>query len=292
MRGKLRGYMNNFQDFFSHAVKQFLTLELVDIIDIALVAFMIFFIIRFISDKRAGKLAMGICMVLFLVIISYIFQMNAINFIFSNIMQAGIILIVVLFQAEIRSALEKIGGAGQDLTKLPVSKEHKNSKNKSAVALDTLCKAVQELAQDYTGALIVMERDTPLGDVISKGSYVGADIGVEIIKNIFFNKAPLHDGAMIIRNFRIHSAGCILPLTEKTDINQNLGTRHRAAVGMSENSDAVVIVVSEETGTISLAVDGKLRRNYDYNSLKKTLEKYLYDDNGKKTEEASASAEG
>ncbi|MBQ8404442.1 MAG: diadenylate cyclase CdaA [Clostridia bacterium] len=284
--------MNNFQDFFSHAIKQFLTLEFVDIIDIALVACLIFFVIRFISDKRAGKLATGVCMMLFLVVISYIFQMNAINFIFSNVMQVGVISVVVLFQSEIRSALEKIGGAGQDLKMLSVSKEHKNNKNKSAGALDALCKAVQELAQDYTGALIVIERDTPLGDIINNGTPVGADIGVALIKNIFYNKAPLHDGAMIIRNFRIHSAGCFLPLSQKNDITKDLGTRHRAAIGMSENSDALVIVVSEETGTISLAVDGKLRRNYDYNSLKKTLTKYLYDDNGKKTEEASASAEG
>ncbi|MBQ7290785.1 MAG: diadenylate cyclase CdaA [Clostridia bacterium] len=284
--------MNNLQDFLNHAVKQFLTLGFVDIIDIALVACIIFFVIRFISDKRAGKLATGICMVLFLVIISSVFQMNAINFIFSNIMQVGIILIVILFQAEIRSALEKIGGAGQDLKNLSVSKEHKTNKNKSASALNALCQAVQELAHDYTGALIVIERDTPLGDIITNGTPVGADIGVAIIKNIFFNKAPLHDGAMIIRNFRIHSAGCFLPLSQKDDITKDLGTRHRAAIGMSENSDAVVIVVSEETGTISLAVDGKLRRNYDYNSLKKALIKYLYDDNGKKTEEASAHAEG
>ncbi len=284
--------MNNFQDFFSHAIKQFLTLGVVDIIDMALVACIIFFVIRFISDKRASKLAMGICMVLFLVLISYIFQMNAINFIFSNIAQVGIVLIVVLFQPEIRSALEKIGGAGQDLTKLSVSKDYKNSKNKNMGALDTLCKAVQELAQDSTGALIVIERDTPLGDVINSGSHVGADIGVELIKNIFFNKAPLHDGAMIIRNFRIHSAGCILPVTEKKDISKDLGTRHRAAIGMSENSDAVVIVVSEETGTISLAVDGKLRRNYEYKSLKSTLAKYLYDNKHKITEKDSEAAEG
>ncbi len=284
--------MNNFQDFFSHAIKQFLTLGVVDIIDMALVACIIFFAIRFISDKRASKLAMGICMVLFLVVISYILQLNAINFLFSNIMQVGIVLIVVLFQPEIRSALEKIGGAGQDLTKLSVSKELKNNKNKNAVALDTLCKAVQELAQDSTGALIVIERDTPLGDVLNSGSHVGADIGVELIKNIFFNKAPLHDGAMIIRNLRILSAGCILPVTEKKDISKDLGTRHRAAIGMSENSDAVVIVVSEETGTISLAVDGKLRRNYEYKSLKSTLAKYLYDSKSKIKEKDSEAAEG
>jgi diadenylate cyclase len=139
------------------------------------------------------------------------------------------------------------------------------------VALSLLCEAVQELSRESTGALIVIERNTPLGDIIKTGTVVNADIGVAMIKNIFYNKAPLHDGAMVIRNQRVHAAGCFLPLSTKDDIIKNLGTRHRAAIGMSENSDAIVIVVSEETGTISLAVDGKLRRNYDYSSLKKEL---------------------
>jgi diadenylate cyclase len=134
---------------------------------------------------------------------------------------------------------------------------------------------VQELSRDSTGALIVVERDTPLGDIAKTGTVVNADIGVALIKNIFFNKAPLHDGAMIIKNQRVYAAGCFLPLSTKEDIIKDLGTRHRAAIGMSENSDAIVIVVSEETGTISLAVDGKLRRNYDYSTLKKELKHIL-----------------
>ncbi len=137
------------------------------------------------------------------------------------------------------------------------------------------CEAVQELSRDSTGALIVIERDTPLGDIAKTGTVVNADIGVALIKNIFFNKAPLHDGAMIIKNQRVYAAGCFLPLSTKEDIIKDLGTRHRAAIGMSENSDAIVIVVSEETGTISLAVDGKLRRNYDYSTLKKELKHIL-----------------
>ena len=267
--------MKSFEQFWSHAVTQFLTIGLIDIIDIILVAVIIFFVIKFISDKRAGKLAIGICMILFLVVISQVFQMSATNFLFSNIAQVGIILVVVVFQPELRSALEKIGGASKELKILPGNKEHKGNMRSGNMSM--LCEAVQELARDCTGALIVIERDTPLGDIAKTGTIVNADIGVAVIKNIFYNKAPLHDGAMIIKNQRVHAAGCFLPLSTKDDIIKDLGTRHRAAIGMSENSDAVVIVVSEETGTISLAVDGKLRRNYDYSSLKKELNRILND---------------
>ena len=263
-----RKRMKTFGDFFGYAVAQFLTIGPVDFIDIALVAVIIFFAIKFISDKRAAKLAIGIFMILFILIISQIFRMSATNFLFSNITQVGIILLVVVFQPELRSALEKIGGAGKDLKILQGSKDGKNR-----TPINTLCEAVQELARETTGALIVIERNTPLGDIIKTGTVVNADICVAMIKNIFYNKAPLHDGAMIIRNHRVHAAGCFLPLSTKDDIIKNLGTRHRAAIGMSENSDAIVIVVSEETGTISLAVDGKLRRNYDYVSLKNELER-------------------
>ena len=265
--------MKTFTEIFNYAMAQFLTIGPVDCIDIALVAVIIFFVIKFISDKRAGKLALGICMILFLLVISQVFRMSATNFLFSNIAQFGVILLVVVFQPELRSALEKIGGASKEIKFLSGSKDGKGDKN-SAV-LSVLCEAVQELSRDSTGALIVIERNTPLGDIVKTGTVVNADIGVSMIKNIFYNKAPLHDGAMVIRNFRVHAAGCFLPLSTKDDIIKNLGTRHRAAIGMSENSDAIVIVVSEETGTISLAVDGKLRRNYDYSSLKKELGRIL-----------------
>lgn len=270
--------MDNFKDFFSYAINQFLTIKLVDIIDIVLVSFLIYYIIKFISDKRASKLALGICMMLFLLLISEIFGMNAINFLFSNILQVGLIALVILFQPELRSAFEKIGGAGKGIKILSSSKEHKA--NKYAAAIENISEAAQELAKDYTGALIVIERTTPLGDIIKSGTVINADVDVSLLKNIFFNKAPLHDGAVVIRNQRIYAAGCFLPLSTKDDIIKDLGTRHRAAIGMSENSDAIIIVVSEETGTISVAVDGQLRRNYDYNSLKAELSKFLHDDNG------------
>ena len=268
--------MKTFEQFIAHAFTQFLTIGPIDVIDILLVTVIIFFVIKFISDKRAGKLAIGICVILFLLIISELFSMSATNFLFSNITQVGIVLLVVVFQPELRSALEKIGGAGKELKILPTSKEHKNKRRGNSV--NVICEAVSELAETSTGALIVIERDTPLGDIVKTGTVVNANMGVSIIKNIFFNKAPLHDGAMIIRNNRVYAAGCFLPLSTKEDIIKDLGTRHRAAIGMSENSDAVVIVVSEETGTISLAVDGELQRHFTQSELKKELNRIFRND--------------
>lgn len=268
--------MNNFSDFFSYTMNQFLTIRLVDCIDIILVSCIIYYIIKFISDKRASKLALGICMMLLLLLISEIFDMSAINFLFSNILQMGVISLVILFQPELRSALEKIGGAGKGIKILASSKEHKITKSEAVI--DNICDAAEALAKDYTGALIVIERHTPLGDIIGTGTVINADVNSSLLKNIFFNKAPLHDGAAVIRDKKIFAAGCILPLTKQEDIHKDLGTRHRAAIGMSENSDALVIVVSEETGTISMAIEGQLRRNYDAASLKNELVKLLQED--------------
>ena len=268
--------MDNFKDFFSYIINQFLTIRLIDCIDFFIVSCIIYYVIKFISDKRASKLALGICVMLFLLLASEVFNMNAINFLFSNILQVGLISLVVLFQPELRSVFEKIGAASKGIKILSSSKEHKVSK--FTTSIENISEAVQELAKDYTGALIVIERNTPLGDIIKSGTTINADIDVSLLKNIFFNKAPLHDGAVVIRNQRVFAAGCFLPLSTKDDIIKDLGTRHRAAIGMSENSDAVVIVVSEETGTISIAVDGQLRRNYDQNSLKIELSNLLTED--------------
>ena len=265
--------MDNFGEMFGYAMRQFLTIRLVDIIDIVLVSLIIYYVIKFISDKRASKLAIGICIIIFMLLLSEFFDMVAINFLFSNIVQVGLIALVIVFQPELRSALEKIGGAGIGLKILSDSKEHGNSD----AGIDNICQAAQDLARNYTGALIVIERNTPLGDIIKSGTVINADIDVSLLKNIFFNKAPLHDGAVVIKNHRIYAAGCFLPLSTKDDIIKDLGTRHRAAIGMSENSDAIIIVVSEETGTISIAVDGQLRRNYDYNTLKAELSKFLHE---------------
>lgn len=249
-----------------------------DILDIILVAVLIFFVINFMRSRRASRVALGVFFVVVVIFIFSLFDLRALNFLFSNILQVGIIALVVIFQPEIRSAFEKIGAA--PLSKFLGDQTSQASKHE---ILSNICRAASELSQEYTGALIVIERSTQLGDIIRTGTVVNADVEVALIKNIFYNKAPLHDGAMIIKSGRICAAGCILPLSTQDDIIKDLGTRHRAAIGMSENSDAIVIVVSEETGTISIAVDGQLRRNYDYNTLKNELSYLLRDSAGKKS---------
>lgn len=267
--------MGTFADAVRYILGQFRGIT--DIIDIILVALLIFYVINFIRSRRASKLAMGVILLLIVFAISALADLRAINFLFSNVVQVGLIALIILFQPELRSGLEKFGGA-------PLSRimgEQKSQTPKHEV-ISNICRAASELSQEYTGALMVIERSTHLGDIIKTGTVINADVEVSLIKNIFYNKAPLHDGAMVIKSGRICAAGCILPLSTNDDIIKDLGTRHRAAIGMSENSDAIIVVVSEETGTISIAVDGQLRRNYDYNTLRAELSTLMKDDSEKK----------
>ena len=202
--------------------------------------------------------------------------MHALQFIFENFFQVGVIALVILFQPELRSALEKMGGTGLKGLKTITDKN-----NEVNLVIREVSAAATEMAATKTGALIVCERSTKLGDIVATGSIVDAQVNSFLLRNIFFNKAPLHDGATIISGGRIYAAGCLLPLSAQSDINRDLGTRHRAALGLSENSDAVIIVVSEETGIISIAVDGTLNRGYDLDSLRARLTELLVQESDK-----------
>lgn len=236
----------------------------IDVLDIALVAVLLYLIYKFIRDRRAGKLASGIVILVLLLIFSNLFGMNAMKFLMQNVFQVGLLALVVVFQPELRSALEKVGGE-------PLKSLRSIGENKDEKAMEpffrSLCDAVIDLSSDMTGALIVIERTTKLGDIIKSGTVLNADMSSFLLKNIFFNKAPMHDGAVVLRGDRIYAAGCFLPLSGNAEIIKDLGSRHRAGIGMSENSDAVVIIVSEETGTISVAEGGNLKRGFNYNSL-------------------------
>jgi diadenylate cyclase len=197
--------------------------------------------------------------------------------------------ITIIFQPEIRDALERFGtGARSGLMSFG---DRKKKKELYYSVIENICDAVKEMAAEYTGALIVIERTTRLSDIARTGITINSDVNALLIRNLFFNKAPLHDGAIVIMDAKIAAAGCFLPLTRRSDIDPDLGTRNRAALGMSETSDAIIIVVSEETGTISAAVEGTLRRNYDYNTLKKALMDYLFDEN-KNSNASGANREG
>ena len=263
----LWAYLKQF--FREYVINTAKSIEWKDAVDIILLSVILFFLYRFIRDRRAGKLLTGLAFVFVLTILAEAVELRAIRFIFSDFRQLGVIAILIIFQPELRSALEKVGGT--PLSGLRnITSESKDLATINA-EIDAICTAASDLSREKVGALIVIERSTKLGEYIKSGVLVDAVISPHILRNLFFNKAPLHDGAVIIRNSRICAAGCFLPLSTKEDIDKDLGTRHRAAIGMSEASDAVVIIVSEETGTISLSVDGNLQRNYNYRSLKQEL---------------------
>ncbi len=254
----------------------------IDVVDILIVAFILYYTMKFVRDRRAGKLLMGILFLIVLLFASDFLQMRALNFILTNLFSVGLIALIIVFQPELRSALEKMGGESLKGFK---GKLDKDEEAVLRTCISEICVAAEGLSNSKTGALIVFERGTRLGDVIKTGTIIDAQTSSFLISNIFFNKAPLHDGAVIVRGGRVHAAGCFLPLSTNSDIVKELGTRHRAGIGMSENSDAVILIVSEETGIISVAVDGKLKRGFSRKTLEERLTNLLI------TEEQNAIAD-
>jgi len=265
----MKAFFGSVSDAWGFFINQVKAIGISDILDILIVSVIIYYIYLFIKERRAGKLALGVVVLLLIQAISGVFQLEVLSFFMSNILQIGLIAAVVIFQPELRSMLERVGGDSiKGLRSIGEDKEIVGI----AHFTDELCEAVHEMSMSKTGALIVIEQTTKLGDIISTGTTVNADTSSMLIRNIFFNKSPLHDGAMVIRDMRVYAAGCLLPLATKTDITKELGTRHRAAIGASEASDALIIVVSEETGIVSIAHKGVLRRGFDSVSLKSELE--------------------
>jgi diadenylate cyclase len=252
---------------FIFAVKN---ISLFDILDILIMAFIVYKAIEFLRDTRAGQLVKGIALLILAFFLATAFNLASLKWLLTRVIDYAIIVIAIIFQPELRRLLEKVGRSNFSfLGKQQVDdEESENVKN----CIDAVCKAVNIMSDKKIGALIVFERKTMLGEIINTGTLVNAQASYELICNVFFPKSPLHDGAMIIRDGVICSAGCILPLTSNNNLNSQLGTRHRAAIGMSENSDAIVLVVSEETGNISLARNGVMVR--DFNSI--TLKEELY----------------
>ncbi len=256
---------------------QILNMNILDFIDILLIAIMMYFVYAFIRDRRAGKLAGGVALLIVIMLLGSLIGLRAVSFLMKNLFQVGFVALVIVFQPELRAALEKMGG---DRLKGFIPKaENKDQNEGVAAVIGEISTAVSQLGRSRTGALIVIERSTKLGDITKSGVTVNADISSFMLRNIFYEGAPLHDGAAIIRDWRIDSAGCFLPLSSNEEIIKDLGTRHRAGIGISEESDAVVIIVSEETGTVSIAMNGQLKRGYTHNSLKKELEGLFLSEN-------------
>lgn len=262
-----------FSKFASHFAACFSSFTPWDALDIVLLGLFFFFAFRFIRGRKAGVLLIGILIFFVIQALAFAFNLDATYFVFSQIFRVGTIAIVIIFQPELRDALERIGSGS--LSGILSFGDHKKKRQMYSDAIDNICTAAGELSNSKTGALIVIARTTKLDDIMQTGIVINANVNSFLLRNLFFNRAPLHDGAVIIDEARIASAGCLLPLTRRNDVDSDLGTRHRAAIGMSESSDAIVIVVSEETGIISVAHDCQLTRNYTSESLKKFLMKKI-----------------
>lgn len=254
-----------------------------DILDILILSILIYKAIQLVRETHAGQLLKGIIYLLVCNLVVNLLDMTVMQMILRVVWEIGFVALIVLFQPELRQLLEKLGKS-----KLGVLGRTNVPQEEMAVrsAIDGMVKACMAMSETKTGALLVVEQTTILTDVVESGTLVDASISRELLCNVFFNKSPLHDGAVVIRDNRLCAAGCILPLTQNSDLSWELGTRHRAALGMSEVSDAVVIVVSEETGTVSIAHKGELIRGYDSITLKTRLEALLIGDKFEKKNES------
>lgn len=250
------------EHFFENIVSG---IGITDILDILIVTFIIYKLLDFIRETRAEQLAKGLMVLVIITVLSKVLQLYTLHWILSGVMTVGLIAIVVIFQPELRRGLEYLGRSKLSNVLTEVDKDEAKH------MVGQLVEAVDTMSSSRTGALIVIEREISLNDIAETGTVIDAAVSAQLIGNIFYEGAPLHDGALIIRGDRLYAAGCVLPLTQNKDLNKELGTRHRAGIGITENSDALVIIVSEETGIISTAQNGKLTRFLDAKNIEKML---------------------
>ncbi len=260
----------------TESIKQFFnyihtTIGVADAFDILIVAVLIFQFIRLTRRTNAIRVTRGIVVLLLILWLSGVLRLTMLNFLLRRAVELGLIALLIIFQPELRRALEKVGS--RRLTRGLFSSEF-SSLHTEAVITQTVL-ACADMSRSRTGALIVFERDNQLGEPISTGTVLDAEVTAELLKNIFFVKAPLHDGAVIVKDGRIAAAGCMLPMSSNNNLSKELGMRHRAGIGMSEQSDAVVVIVSEETGAVSVAIDGMLKRHLSPETVEAILHREL-----------------
>ena len=250
-------------------VANFQTFKLVDLLDILIIAFLIYQLLGFVNRTRAGQLAKGALIVMAVYLVANILNMRTVTWLLNSLLQVGLLTLVVLFQPEIRRALERMGQTDQWAYRFFNKNRYNDTSLKGAwrSAIIAICDAAERFSETKTGALIVLERGTNLSEIVRTGTPVNSAVNLEVLGTIFYEGTPLHDGAAIIENGRIKAAGCVLPLSNNLDLGKDMGTRHRACLGIAENSDAIAIVVSEETGIISMAKNGVLIRHFDRQTL-------------------------
>ena len=255
-----------------------LQIQLTDILDIAILSLVIYKLLWMLRKTNSGRVMWGLLILAAAMALSYYLQLTATSFLLDGVVQWGIVVMVVLFQPEIRRFLERMGSGS--LKRVFASNKEAGQDMETAITQTT--EAYADLSRDKVGALMVFERQNLLDDVIKTGTALDCAVSSELLKNIFWNKAPLHDGAVILRDGRIVGAGCMLPLSGNVNLSRDLGMRHRAGIGMSEHSDAVVAIVSEETGSISVAVGGMLKRHLAPETLERLLRNELLNDKEEK----------
>ncbi len=255
------------------------TFKPIDVLDVLILTYVIYLLLQLIRETRAGQLVKGIIFLVAGYFVSRAIGLKVVSYLLQNALSMGVLAMIVLFQPELRRALEKAGRSKFGIRLFGLGQNSDELKQKWVPAIDAICDSCVELSATCTGALIVVERQVRLGEQIETGTILNAVPSKEVFGNIFYPKTPLHDGAVIMRDGIILAAACFLPKPAKDAlINKKLGSRHRAAIGMSENSDAIVIVVSEETGQISVALNGELTRDYTHDKLKALLEEQIYND--------------
>ena len=246
-------------------------LRWVDILDIGIIAFVIYKILKYIQETRAFQLLMGLIVLLVATVLSDVLKLYTVNWLLEGLLKVGVIALIVVFQPEIRRALQYLGG-------IWFRSPSTFNQEESEVLTEAVMTALRYFSRNKVGALIVFERNTYLSDIEVTGVPINADITKELLMNIFYSGAPLHDGAVLIRGDKVIAAGCVLPLTSSTSLSSELGTRHRAGIGVTEVSDAIAVIVSEETGAMSVATNGKISRFMDNNSMRKIIKSIFMND--------------
>lgn len=262
--------MLNLSEVPAFLLRYIMTIQITDILDVVIMAFLFYKVLYFVQSTKAASLLKGLMMFLAALWLSSLLQLHSINFLLSHMVQVGLLALVVLFQPEIRRILEEVGSR-----RLIGLFTHAEVADNMETTISQTVLACSEMSQSRTGVLMVFEREIKLDDMVRSGTVLDAAVSCELLKNIFFIKAPMHDGAVIVRNGRVLGAGCMLPLSKNVNLSRDLGMRHRAGIGMSENSDAVVVIVSEETGSISVAIGGMLKRHLKPETLENLLRNEL-----------------
>ena len=262
--------MTAIQNFFQNLLYQIPKIGISDIIDILVVSFLIYTVLRLVRISSAARVAWTVLVLLIATWLTSVFDLYACNWILNKILELGFISLVVIFQPEIRRAMERFGGKFFLNLVDPASK-----KSVEESAIEATVSACEIMSKERVGVLLIFERSVSLEEYFKTGTLIDAKVTEQLLRNLFFPKASLHDGAVIVRGGRIAAAGCVMPLSENTHLSSDLGTRHRAGIGTSEVSDAVVVIVSEETGTISVAIGGMLKRHLAPQTLEKLLSNEL-----------------